>query len=207
VCGDERALILAATTKLAANDGYRQLSVPGIRAAAGVSRKSVDAHFNDVTDCFLAALEVLIQRTLAWALRQGANANSWSGGLHRVMAAFCASVASDPAFARLGFVELFAPGTPGVRFRARLIAAVAERLRRSAPSHQRPSELAAEASVGGVLGIIHDHIVSGRASCLPRVAPTLSFLILAPAIGAPTAVAAIAKEQGQFDSANRRRGV
>lgn len=196
-CGDERALILAATTRLAANDGYLQLSVPNIRAAAGVSRKSVDAHFTDVTDCFLAALEDLIQRTLVWALRQGATAKSWPAGLHRVLLAFCASVARDPAFAKLGFVELFAPGIPGVRFRTRLIAAVAERLRRSAPSRQRPSELAAEASVGAALGIIHHHIATGRARQLPQVVPTLSFLVLAPAIGAPAAVSAIQAEQAQ----------
>jgi AcrR family transcriptional regulator len=199
VFGDERALILAATTRLAANEGYRRLSAPGIRAAAGVSRKSLDAHFADVTDCFLAALDVLIRRTLAYALRHGATADTWPGGLHRAMVAFCTSVARDPAFAKLGFVELFAPGTPGIRFRARLIAAVAERLRQSAPSGQRPSELAAEASVGAALGIIHHQIVTGRASQLPRAAPTLSFLMLAPAIGAPKAVDAIHKEQAQVN--------
>lgn len=198
VFGDERALILAATTTLAADQGYRQLSVPGIRAAAGVSRKTIDAHFEDTTGCFLAALDLLIRRAIAHALREGATADSWPGGLHRALVAFCTSVARDPAFAKLGFVELFAPGTPGLRFRARLIVAVADRLRRSAPAAgQRPSELAAEASVGAALGIIHHHIATGRANQLTRVAPTLSFLMLAPAIGAPAAIDAIQAEHEQ----------
>jgi AcrR family transcriptional regulator len=193
---DERALILTATTRLAADEGYRRLSVPGIRAAAGVSRKCVDTHFDDVTDCFLAALELLIRRAVAYAVRQGATADTWPAALHRALVAFCTYVARDPAFARLGFVEVFAPGTPGIRFRTRLIVAVADRLRRSAPARQRPSELAAEASVGAALGILHHYIAVGRANQLPRAAPTLSFMMLAPAIGAPAAAEAIRAEQG-----------
>jgi AcrR family transcriptional regulator len=192
---DERALILNATTKLVTNDGYGRLSVPGIRAAAGVSRRCVDAHFDDATDCFLAALEMLIRRAVAYAIREGATADTWPGGLHRALVAFCTYVARDPAFARLGFIEVFAPGKPGIRFRARLISAVADRVRRSAPRRQRPSELAAEASVGAALGIIHHHIATGRDDQLPRAAPTLSFLILAPAIGASAAADAIRAEQ------------
>jgi AcrR family transcriptional regulator len=203
--GDERTLILAATARLAASRGYGQLSARDIRAAAGVSRKSLDAHFDDVAHCFLASLELLIKRTLMRALRHGATADSWPAGLHRALVAFCTSVARDPAFARLGFIEVFGPGTPGIRFRARLIVAVADRLRRSAPPGQQPSELAAEASVGAVLGILHHHIAAGRAGQLPRLAPMLSFLMLAPAIGAPAAVDAIRNEQEQ-EQAGRSTG-
>lgn len=192
--GDERELILTATTRLATSDGYWRLSVPGIRAAAGVSRRSVEAHFEDVADCFLAALEALVRRAVAYAVRQGATADTWPAGLHRALVAFCAYVAHDPAFARLGFIEVFAPGTAGVRFRAKLIAAVADRIRRSAPRRQQPGELATEASVGAALGIIHHVIATGRAGQLPQVAPTLSFMMLAPAIGAPAAAAAIRTE-------------
>jgi AcrR family transcriptional regulator len=192
---DERAIILTATTRLAADEGYRQLSVPGIRAAAGVSRRSVDTYFDDVTDCFLAALELLIRRAVAYAVREGATADTWPAGLHRAMVAFCTYLARDATFARLGFVEVFAPGTPGIQFRTRLITAVADRLRRSAPARQRPSELAAEASVGAALGILHHYIAVGRTDRLPRAAPTLSFIMLAPAIGAEAAAEAIRAEQ------------
>jgi AcrR family transcriptional regulator len=201
--GDERALILMATTKLAISDGYGQLSVPGIRAAAGVSRKSVDTHFEDVTDCFLAAHESLIRRAVAQAVRQGATADTWPAGLHRALGAFCTYLARDQALARLGFIEVFASGIPGIRLRARLIATVADRLRRSAPPPQRPSELAAEASVGAALGIIHHFIATGRAGQLPRAAPTLSFLMLAPAIGARAAADAIVAEHERTFDADR----
>ena len=61
---DERALILAATAKLASKEGYATLTVPRVRAAAGISRRSFDTHFEGVADCFLATLETLSDRTL-----------------------------------------------------------------------------------------------------------------------------------------------
>jgi hypothetical protein len=60
---------------------------------------------------------------------------------------------------------------------------------------QRPSELAAEASVGAVWGIVYGYIAAGHARELQHIAPMLSFLALAPAIGAVRAVRKMAAEQ------------
>ena len=78
--------------------------------------------------------------------------------------------------------------------RERTVAGIAESLRMSAPVGQRPSELAAEASIGAVWGVIHNHVALGRAHQLPRIVEILSYLALAPAIGAQQAVEAIAAE-------------
>jgi hypothetical protein len=124
----------------------------------------------------------------------GAAGGTWPGGLHRALDALCAYIAGDPAFARLVFIEVFAPGPHGMLCRERLIAGVAETFRASAPAAQRPSELAAEASVGAIWGIVHRHIASGHGHDLPRITPTLSYLALAPAIGAEQAVQDITAE-------------
>ena len=101
-----------------------------------------------------------------------------------------------PVLARLGFIEVFAPGPDGMLCRERVIAGVAESFRASAPAGQRPSELAAEASVGAVWGVVHNHIALGRAHQLPRITGVLSYLALAPAIGAEVAVRAIVAAGG-----------
>jgi AcrR family transcriptional regulator len=191
---EDRARILDAVARLAAREGYWQLTVPRIRAVAGVSRKRFDEHFEDVQGCFIAALERLTERALAHAVPAGAAARTWPGGLHRALCSLCASIAADPVLARLGFIEVFAPGPDGMLCRERVIAGVAESLRISAPAGQRPSELAAEASVGAVWGIVHHHVALGRAHQLPRITGVLSYLALAPAIGAEQAVEAIAAE-------------
>ena len=195
VCGEDRVRILEAVAWLAAEEGYRQLRVPRIRAAAGVSRKCFDEHFEDVESCFIAALERLAARALARAAPAGAAARTWPGGLHRALYSLCVDIAADPVLARLGFIEVFAPGPDGMLCRERVIAGVAESFRASAPAGQRPSELAAEASVGAVWGVVHNHIALGRAHQLPRITGVLSYLALAPAIGAEGAVRAIVAEQ------------
>ncbi len=194
VRGDDRARILEAVARLAFEEGYSELTIPRIRSAAGVSRKCFDEHFEDAQGCFIAALEQLTDRALAHASPAGAIARTWPGGLHRALGALCASIAADPVLARLGFIEVFAPGADGMRCRARFIADVAERLRASAPAGQRPSELAAEASMGAIWGIVHRHVASGRAHELPSVTGVLSFLALAPTLGGQHAVEAITAE-------------
>ena len=195
VSEDDRARILDAVARLAAREGYWQLTVPRIRVEAGVSRKRFDEHFEDVQGCFIAAVERLSERALANAVTAGVGARSWPGGLHRAVCSLCADIGTDPVLARLGFVEVFAPGPDGMLCRERAVAGMAEGLRISAPAGQRPSELAAEASIGAVWGVIHHHVALGRARQLPRIAEILSYLALVPAIGAEQAVDAIVAER------------
>lgn len=195
---DDRARILYAAMQLAAREGYWQLSVPRIRAAAGISRRRFDAHFAGVQDCFLAVVEQHTSRALAYARSVGVQRSTWVGRLHRAMHALCVYIAANPAFARLGFVEVFSPGLDGIRCRARTIEEVARRFRASAPAHQRPSALAAEASVGAVWGVIQRYVAGGLSHRLVGIAPTLSYLALAPAVGADRAIAAIGAEHRQM---------
>src|SRR5436305_4759878 len=75
----DRALILAATENLAAKSGYSSLTAPRIRTAAHVSRKKFDAYFDDVEDCYLAAIEMRAAEAMAQATRAQAAASSWAG--------------------------------------------------------------------------------------------------------------------------------
>jgi AcrR family transcriptional regulator len=195
---DDRSRILDAVGRLAAKEGYWQLTIPRARSEAGVSRKSFDANFEDMQACFMAALERLTYRGLDYVAPARAAGRDWPGGVHRALHALCAYVAADPVFARLGFVEVFAPGPDGIRFRESMMAGLIATFRTSAPAAQRPGELAAEASVGAVWGIVHQHVASGHAHLLPRAAGTLSYLALAPAIGAQQAVEAITAEHARM---------
>lgn len=192
--GDERGLILAATARLASAGGYASLSVSSVRAAAGVSRRSFDSHFDDVTDCFLATVDTLTGRTLAATAPSYLMADDWASGVHRMIAALCRHLAHDDAFARLAFLEVFSPGTAAVGWRADRISRLARILRRGAGPARQPSEFEAEASVGAMWGVIHHLVATGQAARLPMAAPTLSYLALAPALGGAAAVELIAAE-------------
>jgi AcrR family transcriptional regulator len=193
--GDERALILAATGRLASKEGYATLTVPRIRAAAGVSRRSFDTHFESVTDCFLATLETLSDRTLATAAPVYFSADDWASGVHRMIAGLCWYLAHDPMFAGLAFLEVFSPGPEAIQWRSDMIAKLAAKLRRGAPSTRRPSELAAEASIGAMWGVIHHFVATGRGTQLPTAAPALSYLALAPTLGGAAAIDVISASE------------
>jgi AcrR family transcriptional regulator len=149
---DERALILAATAKLASKEGYATLTVPRVRAAAGVSRRSFDTHFDGVAHCFLATLETLSDRTLAAAAPVYLTADDWASGIHRMIADLCRYLALDPTFTGLAFLEVFSPGSEAIQWRSEMIAKLATRLRRGAPPAQQPSEFAAESVDRGDVG-------------------------------------------------------
>lgn len=185
---DERSLILAATAKLASKEGYATLTVPRVRAAAGVSRRSFDAHFEGVADCFVATLEMMSGRTLAAAAPFYFTADDWASGVHHMIVGLCRNLARDPTFASLAFLEGFSPAPEAIRWRSEMVAKLATMLRRGAPPERRPSKVAAEASVGAMWGVIHHFVAIGRGAQLPIAAPALSYFALAPALGGEAAV-------------------
>lgn len=189
--GDERAMILAATARLASQEGYAMLTVPRVRAAAGVSGSSFYAHFDGVADCFVATLGTLSGRTLAAAEPFYLTADDWASGIHRMVVRLCQHLAGDPTLADLAFGEAFSPDPEMTRWRSEMIAKLALLLRRGAPPAQQPTPFAAEASIGAMWGVIHHFVARGCAEQLPIAAPVLSYLALAPAIGGAAAVEAM----------------
>lgn len=194
---NERALILAATARLANEGGYAALTVPRVRATAGVSRRSFDTHFEGVADCFLATLEMLGGRTLAAAAPLYLTADDWASGVHRMIASLCRYLACDPTFISLAFPEVFSPGLEAIQWRSEMTARLAAMLRRGAPPEHQPSRFAAEASVGAIWGVIHHFVAIGRSAQLPIATPMLSYIALAPALGGATAVDVILAEEGE----------
>jgi AcrR family transcriptional regulator len=177
--GDGNGRILAAAAKLAAVDGYSSLTIPGIRAEAGVSRRHLDARFADAADCFLAAVEALAAVASSRAAEQAAEATSWEDRVRRYVDVLCVEGAAHPDLARLVLVEIFAPSRKGLECKRRLLSSAAAWLRASSPSAQQPSELVAEASVAAAWGIAHADVEAGRAKRLPNLAPLLAGVLLA----------------------------
>jgi AcrR family transcriptional regulator len=190
-------MILSATAKLASKEGYTALTVPRVRATAGVSGSSFYAHFDGVADCFLATLGALSDRTLAAAEPFYLTAEDWASGVHRMIVRLCQHLAGDPTLANLAFREVFSPGPEAIKWRSEMIAKLAAMLRRGVPPEQRPTEFAAEASIGAMWGVIHHFVARGSGEQLPIAAPVLSYLALAPAIGGTAAVEAMVAPPAQ----------
>ena len=193
----DRATILAALGKLVAADGYRyrDLTVPRVRAGAGVSRRTFDAHFDDVEACFLAALDQRAAEAVAQAARAQIAGSTWGGGVYRAINSFAIQIAGDPLLARVCYGSDFAVGSKGSNARLRLIGDVSQQLRDSTPDSNSVSDLSIEASAGGLWGIFHHHVLRDWVVHHPEVSATLAYMALAPTLGAAAAVEVIRDEQ------------
>jgi AcrR family transcriptional regulator len=190
----DRELLLSSVAELASNHGYDSLTVTRIRTNVKVNRKTFDTYFTGVEDCFVLALEQKVSEVLTQAARAQAAGRTWPGGVYRAMAALCDQTAEDPLLARLCLVDHYEAGSNGARCRQRLVDGVSEQFGESTPFKLRPSPLVTEASQGAIWSLFHHHVIRDR-SLRRRVAATLSFMALAPAVGADAAVAAIRNEQ------------
>ncbi|HTW42966.1 MAG TPA: TetR/AcrR family transcriptional regulator [Solirubrobacteraceae bacterium] len=188
---DHDTRILRAAAQLAAQDGCASLSAARIAATAGVSWSSFDKRLRNPEQCMLEALDLLIGDALARATAAGRRGEDWPSCVCHALQALTLQAAGDEVFARLAFIEAFALGSAGAELRGRLLGQFADTLWQRAPASQRPTRLAAEASVGAVWGIIHDYVVRGSAAQLPRIARHLSYMVLAPAIGSTAATHAL----------------
>lgn len=187
--GDERAMILYATARLATEVGYGSLTVPRIRATAGISRRRFEDHFDGIRDCFLAVQLQQAQKALDEIKRAFARASDWARGVHLAIVSTCDRLARDPTLVQLGFSETL--GTESLQWRSGFLSDLDSLLYADAPVGQRPTTLTAEASIGGLMSLLHRYSAAGHAHRLPAIADALAYLVLAPAIGTKEAAAVI----------------
>jgi AcrR family transcriptional regulator len=214
---NDRARILCCAARIAAARGYAQLTTAQIVRDAEVSEQRFDELFESAEQCFLDALDRLGLEALVCAARAARGSDDRLVGLHRGIVALMAHIADDPVLVRVAFVEVFALGSPGIQRRERLLGQFTDLLAKSLPSRAAtgspsrlsrrsqesalartpgtpgaPPDLALEASVGAIWGIVHRQVTRGAARRLPDLAGCATYLALAPAIGGEAAVEIIA---------------
>jgi AcrR family transcriptional regulator len=192
--GDDRSLLLAAAGSLGARDGYANLTVAAIRRKAGVSRRSFEQNFDGAEDCFLAAVQSRLTFAARRAERSAAGAGSWERGVVRVIGSLGSELAKDPALARLGLIEILAPGRAGLELREEAITEWARRLLCTAPARLRLDPLPTEASLAAAWGVAEADVAAGHNSWVRAQVPSMALMVLAPVVGAAATERAIFAE-------------
>ncbi|HET7444457.1 MAG TPA: TetR/AcrR family transcriptional regulator [Solirubrobacterales bacterium] len=179
--GDDRERIIRATLRLAAADGFGGLTIPRIRVAAGVSRRSFDSYFPDVTDCFLDSLEWMLRsaaaRARAWAAREA----DVDRRVQRLILALCAQAARNAVMTSLAFLAILEPGREGLIRRERLLTLAAASIRGELSPPGRVPDLSLEASVAAAWEIAQAEIRANRTASLPSLSSLLTYAVTAPA--------------------------
>lgn len=189
---DNRRRLQLTVIRLAAENGLGSVSASEARRDAGVSKRQFDQLFVGVDDCFLGGIDAVVESAAIGANR--AVAGNWTRRSHRAIATLCSHAADNRRLARVAFLEILTPGRDGLLRREQIIGRAATALQRTIPPEERPSLLVAEASVAAAWHVAQADVHAGRARSLPSVAPLLSYLVLAPIVGAKPAVAAIRAE-------------
>jgi AcrR family transcriptional regulator len=184
----QRARILSGLTSVARERGAGNVTVASIVARAGVSRRTFYELFSDREDCFLAAFDEGVEQASRYVLAEYDPKLGWAGRLRTALTSLLTFLDTRPGTGWLLVVGAY--GGPRVLERRRQVLAQINEFvdlgRREVRASEGPPPLTAEGVVGGVLSLIHSHMVDGEGPLIELTGPLISMLVL-PYLGPPAA--------------------
>jgi AcrR family transcriptional regulator len=186
---DPAERILRALAAVVAEKGYPAMTVGDVAARASISLSTFYANFDDKEDAMLAAIDSGSSQMLATTLPAFRRAVDWPHAVHGAFAAMLAFCAAEPAYTRLGAVDVYAAGNRALEQRDQVMRGMEALL---APGYElKPdaSPIAAEAIGGAIYSMIYDQVKRGEAEGVPEVGPLATYVALAPFLGAEQACA------------------
>lgn len=193
----ERARLLESALEMIALEGYGNLSPLRIVDRAGVSIDSFFSLFGDMEGCVLVALAKLadeVRQTLG-ALDHGSE-REWPLAVRRALHSLMRHFAEHPSHAHMiatGAVEM---GAPGIDQSLELAAEVARRLTAGGPSSATAGACIQEGIAGAVWHTVYCYAACHKTDRLQATADYLTYMVLAPHLGAEQALKALISEHG-----------
>jgi TetR/AcrR family transcriptional regulator len=184
---DERERLLHNALRLAAAENYADLSAPQIAEEAGVPIDTFFELFDDKEDCFLAALDMMGDELLSIAAHPDLVSSDWPRAVRRVIAELMRYLADHPLYAQMISRESLTAGADAVERNVELAQGIATLLTEGAPGEAQ-SRLAVEGVAGAIWHLVRCQVASERIQLLPALSDYLSYVVLAPFIGADAAV-------------------
>jgi AcrR family transcriptional regulator len=181
----QRERLLDGMARTVSAQGYAATSVADVLRTARISRRTFYERFADKEDCFLAAYDTIVMRCDERVVGAFHAAPTWREGIEDGLAALLRVLASEPDFARLAVVEVLAAGPRGLTRRdatMQRFATFVEVARAQVPDPVAPpTELVAQAIVGGIYELLYSHIVRGETERLPQLSDEMlhfAFMLL-----------------------------
>jgi AcrR family transcriptional regulator len=157
---NQRERLFAAMVATVAEKGYEATRVEDLEALSGVSRSTFYRLFPDKQACFLAAVEALVEPTIAIGSMPAGQAPSLDVA-RQAFTAFVELIVRQAAASRMCFVELYAAGPEAVEVADRAMDAFQGLMQKSLeqmPGRQRMPPVIARAMVGGLRKIVHTRL-------------------------------------------------
>jgi AcrR family transcriptional regulator len=183
----ERERLMENALRLAAAEDLRELSALRIAEEASVSIDAFFELFASKDECFLAALDMLAGELVRVTADDGLASADWPRAVRRAIGELMLYLAVRPHYARTIAAEAFAAGASAVQRNLELAKALAMLLTEGAPGEPL-GRLTVEGVGGAIWHTVRCQVASGRIQLLPALSDYLSYVVLAPFIGAEAAV-------------------
>lgn len=172
-----------------AEKGYAATTIADVAARARISQSTFYKYFRDKEDALEAALDSSGAQMVAATLPAVRRQPQWPGAVRVALEALCGFMAAEPVFARMREVEVYAIGPQAVALRDRARSEIVRMLTTVAGPGDEFDPLAVEATLGAFQALLYGRIVEGRLRDLADVPPVVTYLALAPRLGAEEAYA------------------
>lgn len=197
VAENHRQRLLFAAAKLAATRGYTATTIAEVCETADLDRRAFYAVFDDKQELFMAAHEFSFQRLLAVTAGAYFSGPSWPQRIWHGLTGLCEFLQSNPTLAHIGFVDAYAVGSGAIQRVEDSVGAFGVFLQegyRYEPRASDPSPVALEAIVSSTFEIVYRQARVRSRPALSRWSAPMSFIALAPFLGASAADLAIETE-------------
>jgi AcrR family transcriptional regulator len=184
----QRTRIISAMIDLACEQGGESVSVSRLVARARVSSRTFYELFEDRNDCLLASIEGALELAGARA-RLGCEAHEqWVDRVRAGLFELLSFFDEEPALAWLIVIGAPAAGSAALKLRGELLDRFAQVLDDGrADERAEPPLLTAEATVGGVLSVVHSRLLTPGSDALVELLNPLMSMIALPYLGAAAA--------------------
>jgi AcrR family transcriptional regulator len=174
-------------------EDYHELSAPQIADAAGVPIDAFFELFDGKQECFLAALDMLGEQLMTLAADPDLRSADWPQAVRRTIGELMRYLAERPIYAQTIAGGAFAAGPEAIERNVRLAYGIASRLTEGAPEQAR-STLVVQGVAGALSHTVRCQVASGQVQLLSVLSDYLSYIVLAPFIGAEQAAALVIEQ-------------
>lgn len=179
--------VIRSFASVIAEKEYGAATVADVVATAHISQATFYKHFRDKRDAFSAALESSGAQMVAATVPAVRRHGKWPGALRVALEAVCGFLAAEHDFAELREVEAYAVGPAAVKERDRARNEIIRGLAALTPPEERLAPLPVEAALGAYQALLFKRVREHRWEALADVPPLVTYLVLAPIVGAQPA--------------------
>jgi AcrR family transcriptional regulator len=191
-CAHER--LLRSVLRLAVVEDYQMLTAPQIAEEAHVPIEAFFELFPGRDECFLAAFDMLGDELLRLVADPALVSSDWPSAVRHTIGKLMRYLADRPLYAHTIAAEAFAAGPTMMQRNLELARSIATLLTEGAPASAQ-SDLAVEGVAGAVWHTVRCQVTGEQIHLLPALSDYLSYVVLAPYIGAEAATEVVTEDR------------